>query len=146
MSAGLLPYLDLVRRLPEELTVHGIEPYSNDRCPMLHTRIPEMAADYVRRIRNAQPEGPYLLGGTCAGGLIAYEAALQLEATGQAVGFVALLDSVAPQATMLPRLETGRSLARFKEMIHERRVRCFTVWVPKRCLSSRKHITMEPID
>ena len=88
---------------------------------MLHTRIPDMAALYVRQIRRAQAEGPYLLGGTCAGGLIAFEIALQLEAQGHQVGLVALLDSVAPQAKMLPRLETARSLARFSDMIHERR-------------------------
>jgi amino acid adenylation domain-containing protein len=117
---ALLPYVDLVRRLSVDVTVHGIEPPGNERCPMLHTRISDMVSDYAARIRRAQPEGPYLLGGTCAGGLIAYAVALELEAQEQKVGFVALLDSVAPQAQMLPRLETGRSLARFKEMINER--------------------------
>ena len=58
-----LLYLNLVRRLPEELAVYGIEPRRTDRHPILHTRIPDMAAYYVQELRLAQPDGPYLLGG-----------------------------------------------------------------------------------
>ncbi|HET9963269.1 MAG TPA: thioesterase domain-containing protein, partial [Nitrospiraceae bacterium] len=36
-------------------------------------------------IRSVQPEGPYLIGGTCTGGLVAYEMGQQLAAEGQRV-------------------------------------------------------------
>ena len=42
-----------------------------------------MAAWYVKEIRGVQPQGPYLLGGWSMGGLIALEAARQLNAAGQ---------------------------------------------------------------
>ncbi len=102
-----LLYLNLARRLPDELAVYGLEPTGNDRCPTLLTAIPEMAADYVARVREAFPEGPYLLGGMCAGGTIAFEMAAQLRAAGHPVGLVALLDAADVQAARRP-LSTAR--------------------------------------
>ncbi len=63
---------------------------------MLHTRIEDMAADYLQQIRAVQPHGPYYLGGLCAGGVLAYEVACQLQQQGQQVSMVALLDAVNP--------------------------------------------------
>ena len=60
---------------------------------MLPETLEEMAADYVRLIREAQPVGPYNLLGWSFGGLVAYAIATQLQAAGQEVGLVALLDS-----------------------------------------------------
>ncbi len=108
-----LLYLNLARRLQEDVTVYGLEPYGNDHCPMLHTQIPEMAAFYLERVREVCPEGPYLLGGLCAGGVIAFEMALQLRADGQAVGLVALMDSADARAETKPYLNVRRRWARF---------------------------------
>jgi len=47
-------------------------------------------------MRSVQPEGPYLLGGWCNGGLIAYEMARQLRAQGQTVDLLVLMDADAP--------------------------------------------------
>jgi thioesterase domain-containing protein len=52
-----------------------------------------MAAYYVEQIRSVQPEGPYLLGGLCAGGVLAFEAACQLQQQGQAVAMVGIIDA-----------------------------------------------------
>lgn len=112
-----LLYVNLARLMPDDITVYGIEPHGTDRCPILHTRIPEMAAHYVQQLRRIQPEGPYFLGGMCAGGTIAFEMALQLEAQGQTVGFVALLDSADPEAPFKPRLTTERRLASFRQAL-----------------------------
>jgi thioesterase domain-containing protein len=57
-----------------------------------------MAEHFLRQIRLIQSEGPYYLGGLCAGGVIAFEAALQLEAQGQEVGLVTVFDAVHPRA------------------------------------------------
>ena len=48
--------------MPVMVKVFGIDPYGTGYCPILHTRIPDMAAYYVQQIRQIQPEGPYLLG------------------------------------------------------------------------------------
>jgi len=43
-------------------------------------------------MRTIQPEGPYLLGGFCNGGLLAYEMARQLEEADQQVDFLGLIN------------------------------------------------------
>jgi amino acid adenylation domain-containing protein len=50
--------------------------------------IETMAAAYIESIRAIQPDGPYLLGGFCNGGAIAYEMARQLERQGSKVDLV----------------------------------------------------------
>jgi thioesterase domain-containing protein len=52
-----------------------------------------MAADYIRRIREVQPNGPYHLLGASFGGLVAHETAVRLQELGQPVAVLALLDS-----------------------------------------------------
>ncbi len=56
----------------------------------------QMADTYIQALRQAQPQGPYLLGGWSSGGLIAFEMARQLEAAGEAVQSVLMFDTPAP--------------------------------------------------
>lgn len=62
--------------------------------------IETMAAMHLREVRKVQPEGPYRLGGFCAGGLIALEMARELERTGETVERLVLVDSVNEQAPL----------------------------------------------
>jgi thioesterase domain-containing protein len=57
-----------------------------------------MARAFVKELRQFQPEGPYFLGGFCLGGLLALEAAQQLNAEGQEVGLVVMIQSMPPDA------------------------------------------------
>jgi amino acid adenylation domain-containing protein len=59
-------------------------------------RLEDVAASVAKAVREAQPEGPYYLGGWCNMGALAYEVAHQLLEEGQAVGLVVLLDSTNP--------------------------------------------------
>lgn len=74
------------------------------------TRIEAMAAHYVRLIRQAWPRGPYLLGGLCAGAVIAAEMGLLLEAAGEQVALVAVLDAADVDAQ--PRRTTDDASSR----------------------------------
>jgi aspartate racemase len=58
--------------------------------------VEEMAAHYLREIREVQSVGPYLLGGYCFGGKVAFEMAQQLCAQGEEVALLALIDAFAP--------------------------------------------------
>jgi thioesterase domain-containing protein len=69
-----------------------------NNVPMVHTRIAEMAAYHVDTIRAVQPHGPYFVGGMCAGGVIAFEVAKQLQERGESVGLVAIIDAADPAA------------------------------------------------
>lgn len=60
------------------------------------TRIEDMAAYYIDAVRSVQLGGPYLLGGWSLGAVVAFEMAQQIQAQGQEVAFLALLDSPAP--------------------------------------------------
>ena len=116
-----LLYLHLARRLPKTLSVYGIEPKRLPGMPLAHASIEEMAAFYVEQIRHIQPRGPYLLGGMCAGGIIAFQMAVCLRGAGERVEMVTILDGAAPQAAKrvgrvargrLSRLESALSQAR----------------------------------
>jgi len=65
--------------------------------PAIPESIEAMAHERLTALREVQPTGPYLLGGHCAGGLVAFEMARQLEAQGECVPAVVLVETVAPQ-------------------------------------------------
>jgi thioesterase domain-containing protein len=91
--------------------VYGLQPEAGDGHAMLHTRIPDMATHHLNKIRSAQPEGPYLIGGLCAGGVIAFEVARQLEAQGERVALLALLDVADVEAPLRRARLAHRRLA-----------------------------------
>jgi thioesterase superfamily protein/AMP-binding enzyme/phosphopantetheine binding protein len=64
------------------------------RLPMIEA----LAAHYIEEVRRAQPNGPYFLIGYSWGGLVAYEMAQQLTASGEVVELVALVDTLLPVA------------------------------------------------
>ncbi len=53
----------------------------------------EMAALYLRLLREAQPAGPYRIGGASMGGMVAFEMAHQLTAAGEEVELLTLMDT-----------------------------------------------------
>jgi thioesterase domain-containing protein len=57
-----------------------------------HERMEDMLRGYLAEIRAARPRGPYIVGGVCAGGLVAMELARALTANGERVGRVVLVD------------------------------------------------------
>ncbi len=67
------------------------------RLPPLDS-IEAMAAQYLRALREAVPEGPYRLAGYSAGGVIALEMACQLQAEGAQVDLLAMIDTLCPLA------------------------------------------------
>lgn len=91
-----LLYRNLAGRLPGGFSAYGLEPRQLRGIPLAHASIEEMATHYLEAIREKQPTGPYLLGGMCAGGVIAYEVARQLKVADEEVGLVVLLDSALP--------------------------------------------------
>jgi phthiocerol/phenolphthiocerol synthesis type-I polyketide synthase E len=116
-----LLYLNLARRLPDDLAVFGIEPRRLAGVPLAHTTIEEMAAFYIEQARKKQPQGPYLVGGMCAGGVIAYEMASQLLRAGEDVELVALLDAPRPRAAKRPWLMTTQRVGRLKQSFADAR-------------------------
>ncbi|KAI3394864.1 hypothetical protein diail_2151 [Diaporthe ilicicola] len=57
----------------------------------------EVAAVMLRTVRELQPTGPYMMAGWSMGGILAYEAARQLLAAGEAVDLLGFIDSPCPR-------------------------------------------------
>ncbi|MFV3116267.1 non-ribosomal peptide synthase/polyketide synthase [Gordonia amicalis] len=56
----------------------------------------ELAARYVQEIRRVQPEGPYHLLGWSIGGIIAHAMATRLQAVGERVAYLGIMDTAPP--------------------------------------------------
>jgi thioesterase domain-containing protein/acyl carrier protein len=76
-----------------------------------------IAEQFVKSIRERRPEGPYMLGGWCAHGLLAFEVARQLQAQGQEVAQLLLLETVNP-VRMNQYSGWKRSIARAQLKFH----------------------------
>jgi amino acid adenylation domain-containing protein len=84
----------LARALDPERTVYTLPPHGIHGTPALET-VEEMAADYAALIQRTHPNGPYLLGGYCNGGVVAYEIARLLRGRGAHVGPLIMVASTA---------------------------------------------------
>jgi thioesterase domain-containing protein len=89
--------LELARHLGEEQPFYAILPHGLDEGPIPGS-IQAMAADRLRVLLEAQPAGPYVLGGHCNGGLVAFEMARQLLEKGMKVDLLFIIDAAAVNA------------------------------------------------
>jgi len=92
-----------------------LEPFTFDGLPVPPT-FEAIAAAHIKSMRTVQPKGPYLLGGWCNGGLMAYEIARQLHAEGQKVDLLVLMNPMALIYPISYRLVHG-ALSRFSKLM-----------------------------
>jgi acyl carrier protein len=104
-GVSILDLRELGRSLGPDQPVYGIQPAGWDGTELPDIRVEAMADRYAREIRALQPDGPYYLGGTCFGGVVAFETARQLMAMGERVGLLVILNTI-------ERSELKRSAAR----------------------------------
>lgn len=71
----------------------------------LYTRIEDVVRHYIQEIQTVQPESPYLLGGQCSGGNIAFAIAQELKKRGQQILLVVMSDSPNPFIEQEQRVE-----------------------------------------
>jgi amino acid adenylation domain-containing protein len=73
-------------------------------------RVEDMARRILAKIREHRPRGPYLLGGWCQNGVVAYEVAQQLTAEGEPPPLLVLFDAQNPDhARDVPRPDLWRA-------------------------------------
>ncbi|MBC8030243.1 MAG: amino acid adenylation domain-containing protein [Pyrinomonadaceae bacterium] len=92
-GGNVLEYHALARLVGPDQPFYGLQAQGLDGNQAPHTTIKDMAAHYIKEMRDVQPEGPYLLGGRSSGGTVAFEMACQLAAVGEQVDLLALLDT-----------------------------------------------------
>ncbi|PHM72994.1 non-ribosomal peptide synthetase [Xenorhabdus sp. KJ12.1] len=98
-GAGASPssLLELALSFPSQLPIYALQARgftAEHNYP--HTSVEGAARAYIRTIREIQPHGPYHLLGHSFGGWIAFEIALQLQAEGEQVADLILVDTDEP--------------------------------------------------
>jgi amino acid adenylation domain-containing protein len=106
LGGNVLEYYDLARHLGDDQPFYGVQSQGLDGQRPPHKRVEDMAAHYIKEMRELQPVGPYFIGGRSLGGMVAFEMACQLRAQGQEVGLLALLDTYPSGYAKLFRDET----------------------------------------
>jgi thioesterase domain-containing protein len=86
--------LKLSRALGQEQPFYVLPPQDIRALPAA-PGITEMAAVHLAALRAVRPKGPYVIGGFCVGGLVAYELAQQIEASGESVEMLLIIDATA---------------------------------------------------
>jgi Thioesterase domain len=81
----------LAHKLGMDQPFYVLEPYKFENLEGLPT-FEAIATTHLKSLQSIQPQGPYLLGGFCNGGLLAYEMARQLHEQGQKVDLLILID------------------------------------------------------
>jgi len=107
-------YATLIPHIGVDVPLYGLQ------SPMLigeaaPPSVAGLADRYIAHIRTLQPRGPYRLMGWSFGGLVAHQIATSLEAQGETVAHVVLLDSHLPRGlrheTLAPATHLGNVLA-----------------------------------
>ncbi|MBK8465893.1 MAG: amino acid adenylation domain-containing protein [Chloracidobacterium sp.] len=97
IGGNVMFYSDLAKYLDKDQPLYGLQARRLAGRQVGHGTIEEMAAFYIKEILEHQPDGPYCLGGSSFGGLVAYEMARQLSRQGKDVGLLALFDTGTPE-------------------------------------------------
>jgi amino acid adenylation domain-containing protein len=131
-DGNALAYADFARFLGSEQPVHLLQPagLDGDRKPL--ERVEAIAEHFIAEIRKVQPRGPYRLVGFCVGGIVAFEIAQQLIASGEEPPLLALVETWHPKsvpvvrgapASLRPLIFLVRGLARHLRVMVSRRPR-----------------------
>ncbi|MFN6461416.1 MAG: non-ribosomal peptide synthetase [Nostoc sp. DedVER02] len=92
-GGGISHYFNLSRRLGEDYQFYALEDTQDQDKPEIIS-VEETATRYLKEIRQVQPNGPYLLGGHCYGGVLAFEIAQQLQSQGETVSLLVVIDAI----------------------------------------------------
>jgi thioesterase domain-containing protein len=107
-GGNVLEYYPLANHLDKDQPVYALQARGLDGNIPKNESLEQIASAYLKEIRTLQSEGPYFLGGFCFGGLVALEAAQQLQAAGQKVALVVMIQTTHPG---VPAFAPGSSSA-----------------------------------
>jgi len=90
---GVMPLVQPLRRIIDrDRPIYALHARGIDGSRPPPERMEDLLGDYLTEIRAVQPRGPYVVGGICAGGLVAMELARSLRLQGEKVGTAVLVD------------------------------------------------------
>jgi len=85
-------YAGLLRHLDTKIPLYGLQSRSL-RGGRLPASLEDIASDYIERMQSVQSQGPYRLLGWSLGGLIGHAITVQLQARGERVELLAMMDA-----------------------------------------------------
>jgi len=85
---------DLANSLGDSIPFYGVRNLDDAVARISDPTVENIAEGFVTSIREANPQGPYILIGFCIGGIFAYEAARQLRESGEEVPLLVMIDAV----------------------------------------------------
>ncbi len=86
-------YAGLMKSLGTDYPIYGVQARGIAKNEELPKSLEEMAADYLKHVREVQPHGPYRLLGWSLGGNVVHAMAAQLQNEGEEVELLVMLDS-----------------------------------------------------
>lgn len=115
----------MARDLGKDQPFWGFFHQGEDGHPIRYTNVEDIAAHFIRELKQVRPEGPYLLSGFSFGGLVAYEMAQQLTRKGHQVLMLALLDTYAPALFSEVMKAEAKLYTPLKQMVMRRMVKWY---------------------
>jgi len=96
-SGSATSYVSIPNLAPD-MAVYGLNCPFMKKPEQFTCGVEMVTGVYIAEIKRRQPQGPYVIGGWSAGGVLAYETAMQLIQNGEEVERLLLLDSPCPVA------------------------------------------------
>ncbi|MHB8541719.1 MAG: thioesterase domain-containing protein [Candidatus Acidiferrales bacterium] len=93
LGSSVMEFFDLVKHIRTSRPIYGLQAKGGDGAAPPLARIEDMAQFHLDAIRNVQPRGPYALIGYSLGGVVAFEIARRISASGEEVALLAIVDS-----------------------------------------------------
>ena len=117
---GTVKIAQFARQIADRLKVEVVAPPDLDSSAQTLLSVERTAAAISQAVRDRQPDGPVHLGGYCFGGVLAFEAARQLQREGRKVASLAVIDGLLPSPTMEAALadpERASAATRFQGLM-----------------------------
>jgi thioesterase domain-containing protein len=111
LGGSVMDFFQVVKHIETPSAIYGMQQKGIDGAEEPSQSIEEMARYSLEAIKHLQPHGPYLLVGYSLGGLVTLEMARQLNAAGEKVALLAMLDSY-PEIRYLSFPQRARLVAR----------------------------------
>lgn len=141
LSGGGFYSLKLSRALGQDQPFYVLPPQDGRTLPASPT-IEEMAAQHLVALRAVRPHGPYVIGGFCVAGLVAYELAQQIRAAGEDVEMLLIIDAAPDDRVFRSCRSISVTLGKILGWDADAQVAHFQRWVASRArLTLRRELS-----
>lgn len=152
-DGGAFFYRRFADYLSPEQPFYGLQARGLDGVEPPFANVEDMAAHYIAEIRSIQPQGPHMISGFSMGGVVIYEMAQQLVASGEPNPIVIFIDAPSPiyyeeqdtrvsgKLTNLTKLSPRASIRRIKLRMGQRARWLFNEFLTRLLLRFNRPLT-----